>query len=83
MPEPILVRCEGSGCPPASVWHRICSMCGLGKGVDLQGLMLPHERTDILAMLARGDYGVPRIDGDAPKAFATVNAPKTTEGTAA
>jgi hypothetical protein len=70
MPEPILVWCEGSGCPPASDWHRICSMCGIGKGVDLQGLVLPHERRDILAEIERGDfkeYGVPRkvrhIDG--------------------
>jgi hypothetical protein len=59
---PILVPCEGSGCPPAGAGTRyepfgMCSMCGAQDVEIIDGLVAPHERDDILARLERGDFG--------------------------
>ncbi len=63
--EPIMVPCEGSGCP-AHLWGSstntttfmgTCSMCGHGVACNGQGIAPHHLREDILAQLERGDYG--------------------------
>lgn len=58
MSDPIMVRCEGSGarghrciCPTT---HAMCPMCGEILAADAE--MPEHDRQDILAMLARGDF---------------------------
>jgi hypothetical protein len=52
MPEQILIPCEGSG---AVSPHWLCPMCGTPYP---QGETIPdHDRLDVLAMMARGDYG--------------------------
>jgi hypothetical protein len=49
-PGPIMMRCEGSGA--ASDY---CQMCGRwDQTVD--GIVLDHDRADVLAMLERGDF---------------------------
>jgi hypothetical protein len=59
--EPILIRCEGSGCPPAamliglSFGTGICAMCGEQWSV-VAGTILDHQRDDIIARLNRGDF---------------------------
>lgn len=59
MTDPIMVECEGSGCPAhphhGFVARGICSMCG--ESVPLNGMVaLLHARKDIIAMLKRGDF---------------------------
>jgi len=61
MAEPILIRCEGSGCPPATgtgngtIAVGMCPMCG--HWLSLDSYVVPeHTRDDILARLARGDF---------------------------
>ena len=50
---PIMVPCVGSGTVSP---HYLCPMCGIP--VPEMGEPLPdHDRTDVLAMLARGDFG--------------------------
>lgn len=59
--EPILIRCEGSGCPPAAMHDGLtfgsgmCAMCGHAVTV-VAGAVLDHQRDDIIARLKRGDY---------------------------
>jgi hypothetical protein len=57
-PEPILITCEGSGATPtASVeLAGMCSMCGGFAFVQPDGTMPPHQRQDLIAMIARGDF---------------------------
>lgn len=55
MRKPIWVPCEGSGCPPVGPQH-ICSMCGGGFRLTKDWKLTPHDRKDILAMVARGDF---------------------------
>jgi hypothetical protein len=61
MRPPILVRCEGSGCPPcARELERnqgLCSCCGEVVACDQLGRCEEHQRQDLLAMLERGDFG--------------------------
>lgn len=63
MKPPIMTLCEGSGCPThltAGGWG-VCSMCGervpLDQTVTISNKAVRHQREDVLAMLARGDYG--------------------------
>ena len=60
--EPILVRCEGAGCQPCtgvgngSEAIGMCAMCG--QWYPLNNYVMPeHARDDILARIARGDFG--------------------------
>jgi hypothetical protein len=53
---PIRVRCEGSACPPAFPGVAICPMCGQVIALA-DGTLVAHDRDDLLAMLARGDFG--------------------------
>jgi hypothetical protein len=62
MDDPILIDCEGTCCPPAAVTAGdgivglgICSMCGGGVTL-VDGVVLAHQRDDILARLKRGDF---------------------------
>jgi hypothetical protein len=57
-PEPILIDCEGAGCPPAGRIEvaGMCSMCGGFDFMLPDGTMPPHQRQDIIAMIARGDF---------------------------
>jgi hypothetical protein len=54
---PILIECEGSGCPAHCVrfGYGLCSMCGHPVAVDDRGA-IGHDRQDIIAMLNRGDF---------------------------
>lgn len=48
-----MVPCEGSNIESP---HDLCPMCGWPAAT--KGIKLPqHERRDVLAMLARGDFG--------------------------
>lgn len=53
--------CEGSGCPPATTVNGgdigLCPMCGGAWYLHGADVMPAHDRRDILAMLARGDFG--------------------------
>jgi hypothetical protein len=63
MPDPILIRCEGSGWPPATGSEAVgmCQMCGQIR--QLAGYSLPeHTRQDILAMVERGDFDTTDVD---------------------
>jgi hypothetical protein len=59
MIDPLLIHCEGSGCPThlQSQSAGMCSMCGRFVIADGDGNASDHQREDILAMLRRGDYG--------------------------
>lgn len=57
---PILVDCEGTDalghraiCPPT---HGLCPMCGQVMSLNDDGTMPPHRRSDLIAMLKRGDF---------------------------
>lgn len=52
-PAPLLVGCEGSGQPPVA---GLCRTCGESVVVNLSGLVVSHDREDVLAMLDRGDF---------------------------
>lgn len=61
---PILIPCEGSGCPPAAgpFGHPfgqsgMCSMCGQSVECGDDDRAVEHQRDDILARLRRGDFG--------------------------
>lgn len=62
MTEPILVPCEGSGGPThlsSKITGRLegtCAMCGQRVELNNGDAAPDHDRPDILAMLARGDY---------------------------
>jgi len=60
--EPILIRCEGSGCPPCAgvgngtEAYGMCAMCGYTMG--LTNYVVPeHVRDDIVTRIERGDFG--------------------------
>jgi hypothetical protein len=53
--DPIWIPCEGSGYP--GCLFRMCAMCGGAFDEDAQGRIVAHERQDIIAMVARGDFG--------------------------
>lgn len=62
MTAPIRIRCEGSG----AIGHRMglagtywmCPMCGRYPGtVPGADNLVDHDRDDIIAQIARGDYG--------------------------
>jgi hypothetical protein len=50
--EPILIRCEGSGAESS-----YCQMCASAPSVN--GVIVDHDRLDVLAMLERGDFNAP------------------------
>ena len=54
--EPLMIRCEGSGCPVHSVgrFMGMCQMCG--KWVQAVTIAEEHLRRDVLAMIERGDF---------------------------
>lgn len=58
-PEPIMIRCEGSRCPTHDHGHALgyCAMCGRLVVTEDDGIAYVHQREDLLAELARGDYG--------------------------
>lgn len=59
---PILVWCEGSGCPPLRTtvigdeYVGMCSMCGEFHALDDGDLLGHHQRDDVLARICRGDF---------------------------
>jgi hypothetical protein len=58
--EPIMVPCEGGGCPthPSGLaGFGVCSMCGELVPTIASRTARPHERVDVLAMIDRGDFG--------------------------
>lgn len=58
-PDPIMVRCEGSLTPTAffQTGSTICRMCGhTVPAYGSKAIASEHERTDLLAMIARGDF---------------------------
>lgn len=69
-PDPIMVRCEGSGCPPirttidpatfsynGGLYVGMCSMCGSWQPVVPDADFIgEHQRQNVLAMLERGDF---------------------------
>ena len=61
--EPIVMICEGSGCPShagSMIGRGICSMCGqdvAARGRD--NIAELHARRDLLAMIERGDFDQP------------------------
>lgn len=59
MTDPLRIHCEGSACPPCAVsWdgNVMCAMCGVWHPADVNGRLVLHDRNDILAMIARGDF---------------------------
>ena len=54
--EPLMIRCEGSGCPAPQIDKGvvlvICRMCGR-QVFGVSGRIVGHEREDILAMIER------------------------------
>lgn len=58
MPDPIVIRCEGSACPTHNHGHAFgtCAMCGRMVVTDDDGIAYVHDRPDVLAMLRRGDF---------------------------
>ena len=59
--DPILIDCEGSGCPPTTTSGAagMCSMCGRWLYLNPWRRVPDHQRDDILARLARGDFNGP------------------------
>ena len=58
MPDPLLIPCEGSGCP-GHHWGGVtamCSMCGEFYPTLATGELIRHNRRDILTMIDRGDF---------------------------
>lgn len=59
MSEPIMIDCEGTGCPPCyvTVEHLcgMCAMCGIPMPL-IDDLVVKHKRRDLLAMIGRGDF---------------------------
>lgn len=78
MPAPIMTPCEGGGCTGHMPYtlrrldgtlepRAMCACCGqfhmtpLGEGTEL----VPHDRTDVLAMIHRGDFDQPTREVEA------------------
>jgi hypothetical protein len=57
-PEPILVPCEGAGAAGHLLvpGARMCPTCGQVHATDADTIP-DHVRQDIIAMIARGDFG--------------------------
>lgn len=63
--EPILISCEGSGCPgnpgnpgnPGDGEQAMCMVCGWWVLTGPDGNVAGHERDDIIARIKRGDFG--------------------------
>lgn len=56
--EPIMIPCEGSGFEPARGFGlTLCAMCGEPPVLDAAGMVVAHERDDIIARIERGDFG--------------------------
>lgn len=56
---PIMVRCEGSLTPTAffQTGSTICRMCGhTVHAFGADAIAVEHERVDLIAMIARGDF---------------------------
>lgn len=58
-PPPIDKPCEGSLGPPTALHSGLgmCAICGAWLTRRDDGSVRQHDRRDILAMLARGDFG--------------------------
>jgi hypothetical protein len=61
--DPILIRCEGSGCPPCRTSpgngteaYGICAMCGHWYALNSY-VVGEHTRDDLIARIKRGDFG--------------------------
>lgn len=56
--DPIPIPCEGSGCPGNLPGDdtALCTMCGALHPLD-GGVVVAHQRDDIIARINRGDYG--------------------------
>lgn len=59
-PAPIMIPCEGSGCPgnKLGMLGLGCQMCGKWF-LESGDVIPPHDRKDVMAMIARGDFGRP------------------------
>jgi hypothetical protein len=57
-PEPILVPCAGSGAAGHSMvgGAAMCPTCGLIQIRTPAGTIPDHQRQDLIAMIARGDF---------------------------
>lgn len=57
--EPIWIPCEGAEFPGhlSSDGVAMCSMCGRFHPTGDAGLLVAHDRDDILARIVRGDFG--------------------------
>lgn len=60
-PDPILIPCEGTGCPTHEVWDvapsfGMCQTCGHVVQRADDRTAVAHDRNDILAMINRGDF---------------------------
>ena len=77
MADPILVPCEGGGCPPirmtidpatfstnAGIIVGLCSMCGTWHPIGDGNVIDEHQRDDVLARIHRGDFGGTTPDFD-------------------
>jgi hypothetical protein len=53
---PIMIDCEASNTAPRAIERHCCTMCGQIVSI-VGGLLAPHQRPDILAMIDRGDFG--------------------------
>lgn len=59
MTEPIMIRCEGSLTPTAfkQVGVTMCRMCGhIVEAFGEDACAVEHQRQDLIAMIARGDF---------------------------
>jgi len=56
--EPILIRCEGSGCTvhDSDGIGGICQMCGRYVFVVDHWQARDHQRDDVIARMKRGDF---------------------------
>jgi hypothetical protein len=57
-PEPILVPCAGAGARGHALTAdaAMCTCCGIVYVTEPAGLIPGHDRQDIIAMIARGDF---------------------------
>jgi ferredoxin len=57
---PIMIPCEGSGCPghpTGGFGTAMCSCCGVIFMAGSDGVIMPeHDRDDLIARLVRGDF---------------------------
>lgn len=59
MTDPILIPCEGSGAKGHRTWMwwaATCPMCGISYTTDAERIMPEHDRDDLIARIARGDF---------------------------